>query len=45
MANAFLDLASEVLKTADRPLTYQEVWEKAESSGLAAKLKTSGKTP
>jgi hypothetical protein len=45
MANAFLDLAFEVLKTADKPLTYQEIWEKAGSSGLAAKLKTSGKTP
>ena len=34
-----------MLKTAERPLTYQEIWEAAKSSGLAAKMKTTGKTP
>jgi hypothetical protein len=45
MANSFLDLALEVLKTAERPLTYQEIWDAAKSSGIAAKMKTTGKTP
>ncbi len=45
MANSYLDLAYEVLKAADKPLTYQEVWERAKATGLTAKLKTTGKTP
>jgi uncharacterized protein len=45
MANAYHDLAYELLKGAERPLTYQEIWDIAESSGLAAKIKTVGKTP
>ncbi|GFO57656.1 hypothetical protein GMSM_46630 [Geomonas sp. Red276] len=45
MANSFLDLAYEVLKNATKPLTYQEVWETAKEKGLAAKMKTTGKTP
>ena len=45
MANAFLDLALEVLKNAAKPLTYQEIWDDAKSLGLVAKLKTAGKTP
>lgn len=45
MANTFLALAFDVLKTAEKPLTYQEIWERATSTGIAGKLKTSGKTP
>ena len=45
MANSYLDLAVEVLKTARQPLTYQEIWDAARTSGLSAKIKTSGKTP
>jgi hypothetical protein len=45
MANSYLDLATEVLKTTRQPLTYQEIWEAAKTSGLSAQIKTSGKTP
>jgi len=45
MAYTFLDVAHEVLKAAQRPLTYQEVWEAAKAMGAANKIKTSGKTP
>ena len=45
MAYSYLDLASDVLKTAKQPLIYQEIWEIAKTSGLSAKIKTSGKTP
>ncbi|NUN97693.1 MAG: hypothetical protein HUU16_16135, partial [Candidatus Omnitrophica bacterium] len=42
---SFLDLAYDVLKATDRPLTYQEVWEIGKEMGLADKIRTSGKTP
>lgn len=45
MAYSFLDLACDVLQTAKQPLTYQEIWETAKTSGLSDKIKTSGKTP
>jgi len=45
MAYSFLDLAEDALKTAPAPLTYQQMWEHAEKSGLTAKIKTKGKTP
>jgi hypothetical protein len=45
MAYTFLDLAYEALKGATAPLTYQDLWETAKTSGLAAKVKTTGKTP
>lgn len=45
MGNSYLDLAHEVLKRADKPLTYQEIWEAGKASGLRAKMKISGKTP
>lgn len=45
MARTLLDLAYEVLKEAPAPLTYQEIWETARTSGLAAKAQTTGKTP
>ena len=45
MAYSFLELAAEVLKKERAPLTFQQIWEQAKSSGLAAKVKTKGKTP
>ncbi len=45
MAYTSLDLAYEVLSDAKLPLTYQEIWEAAKNTGVAAKLKTTGKTP
>jgi uncharacterized protein len=42
---SFLDLAYEVLKTSDKPLTYQEIWDQAVSAGISAELKSTGKTP
>ncbi len=45
MAFSFLDLAYEVLKKADQPLTYQEMWQVAEDTGVASKVGTVGKTP
>jgi hypothetical protein len=45
VAYSFLDLASDVLKKADKPLTYQEVWQAAQEMGLPSKLGSAGKTP
>ena len=41
----FLDFASEILKSASKPMTYQEIWECGKASGLDAKLAITGKTP
>lgn len=41
----FLDFAEEVLKSANKPLTYQEIWERGNESGLIEKLLSKGKTP
>ncbi|RMD57926.1 hypothetical protein D6833_13445 [Candidatus Parcubacteria bacterium] len=45
MAYTFHDLALHVLQQAEKPLTYQEIWDRASELGLADKMKTSGKTP
>jgi len=45
MAYTFHDLAFDVLRQAEKPLTYQEIWEKAVEIGLTKKIKSSGKTP
>lgn len=45
MAYSFLDLAADVLKKTDKPLTYQQLWQAGVEMGLAAKLQTVGKTP
>ena len=45
MAYSLLDLAFDVLKKAEKPLTYQEVWQAGQDLGLASKLGTTGKTP
>jgi len=42
---SFLDLASVVLGAEKRPMTFDEIWEHAQSSGLAGRLRTKGKTP
>ena len=45
MRYSFLDLAYDVLKQSPKPLTYLEVWQVADEKGLAAKVRTAGKTP
>lgn len=45
MAYSFLDLALDVLKKAETPLTYQEVWQTGATSGLTEKIASAGKTP
>jgi uncharacterized protein len=45
MANQFLIYAKEVLATASTPLTFTEIWEAGEESGVSKKLRTNGKTP
>ncbi len=45
MVYSFLDVAKDVLRKADKPLTYQEVWQKAVEMGITKKLRTVGKTP
>ncbi len=45
MSYTFTDYASEVLLSADRPLTYQEIWERGLEKELDKKLNTTGKTP
>ena len=45
MVYSFLKLAAEVLAQTTKPLTYQQIWQKAKIDGFSAKLKTKGKTP
>ena len=45
MGYSFLDLASDVLRKAATPLTYQEVWQAGQQMGLVNKIQTAGKTP
>jgi uncharacterized protein len=45
MSYSFYDMAIDVLKTATKPLTYQEVWRICLERKLDTKLKTKGKTP
>ncbi len=42
---SFLDLAYDVLKESNTPLTYQEIWEIGKEKSFSNKIKTSGKTP
>ena len=42
---SFLDLAEEVLISAESPLTYQEIWDTAKKGGLTEKIGSKGKTP
>lgn len=45
MAYSFQDLAFDVLQRSPTPLTYQEMWQSAEQSGLSKKIQTTGITP
>ena len=45
MSYLLLDLAQDVLKQSPKPMTYQEIWQAGQELGLAARLRTSGKTP
>jgi uncharacterized protein len=46
MANySFQDLAYEVLKKSEKPLTVMEIWEIGKEIGLSSKIRTQGKTP
>lgn len=45
MAYSFLELAVDVLKKVETPLTYQQIWEEGKNTGLATNVKTKGKTP
>ena len=45
MTYSFINLAEDVLKKSDRPLTYGQVWEKAQEEGLDKKVNSKGKTP
>jgi len=42
---SFLDLAVDILKNSEVPLTYSEIWSRGKQAKLAAKIKTKGKTP
>lgn len=45
MAYSFLDLAYDVFKRSQNPLTYQEIWQVGKDGGLTDNIRTSGKTP
>lgn len=45
MSYSFLDLAYDVLKQADKPMVYQEIWQVAHGKGLTSQVETAGKTP
>ncbi len=45
MAYSFIDLAKEVLQEAEQPLTYREIWEAGEESGLTDMISSQGNTP
>ena len=45
VAYSFIDLAFDVLKNAQQPLTYQEVWQAGQQEGFASRVQTAGKTP
>jgi hypothetical protein len=41
----YLDFAQDILKSAPKPLTYQEIWEFGKTNHLDSKLAITGKTP
>lgn len=48
MANSkytYLDFAQDVLESASKPMTFQEIWESGKTSGFDSKLTITGKTP
>lgn len=42
---SFLEFAEEILRNANQPLTYQEIYSKGVETGLIERLATQGKTP
>ncbi|MCZ7555764.1 MAG: HTH domain-containing protein [Bacteroidia bacterium] len=42
---SYLELAYDVLKASEQPLTYQEIWNLGVDRRLADKIRTKGKTP
>lgn len=45
MSYSFFDLANDVLKISEKPLTYQEIWSIGKESALTDKIKSTGLTP
>ena len=45
MRYSLFDFTKEVLNNSDKPLTYQEIWDKGVELGLEKKLNITGKTP
>ena len=45
MNYTFIDFAKEVLRDADQPLTYQQIWETGCQKALDEKVNSTGKTP
>ncbi|WP_429885571.1 COG2958 family protein [Geoalkalibacter halelectricus] len=45
MSYSFLDLAYDVLKKADKPMVYQEIWQHAKEMELTLRIDSTGKTP
>ena len=45
MRYSLFDFAKEILENSDKPLTYQEIWDKGVEIGLDKKLNVTGKTP
>ena len=45
MSYTFHDLALDVLIKAEKPMTYQEIWQRSDELKLSKQIKTSGKTP
>ncbi|HQF85293.1 MAG TPA: HTH domain-containing protein [Smithellaceae bacterium] len=43
--NQFLEYARKVLESAEKPLLYQEIWEKGKDLGYDKDIATKGKTP
>ena len=41
----FHELAEKILKESEKPLTANEIWQKAVDRGISNKLNTKGKTP
>jgi uncharacterized protein len=45
MAYSLFDFAAEILTKSDKPLTYQEIWQRGVDLSLVPKLVLTGKTP
>ena len=45
MAYSFIDLAKDILKSSQTPLTVQQIWDTAKESPFISKLRSKGKTP